>query len=112
MAMALSRPDRRSVAVLPALGVFGQLWWNLQCGVLNHATYCFHCVMISLSREWWWICGIIMQVSGDAMAGEPAFADIVPGHLRDAAFIHVQKVIFVTQERVTFCNLPLFTLAI
>ena len=42
-----------------------------------------------------------MQVSGDAMAGEPAFADIVPEHLRDAAFIHVQKVIFVTQERVT-----------
>jgi len=53
-----------------------------------------------------------MQVSGDAMAGEPAFADIVPGHLRNATFIHVQKVIFVTQERVTFCNLPLFTLAI
>jgi len=47
-----------------------------------------------------------MQVSGDAMAGEPAFADIVPGNPRDAAFIHVQKVMFVTQERVTFYNLP------
>lgn len=55
---------------------------------------------------------LIMQVSGDTMAGEPAFADIVPGHLRDAAFIHIQEVIFVTQERDTLCSFPLFTVAI
>lgn len=68
--------------------------------------------MNNLSWGWYGFVVLIMQVSGDTMAGEPAFADIVPGHLRDAAFIHIQEVIFVTQERDTLCSFPLFTVAI
>lgn len=33
-----------------------------------------------------------MQVSGDALARQPTFADTVPGYLREATFVHIQKV--------------------
>jgi hypothetical protein len=45
----------------------------------------------------WPECGFIihavaMQVPGDALAREPAFADIVPGDLWETAFVHLQEV--------------------
>jgi hypothetical protein len=45
-----------------------------------------HHVMVGV-----WINSVMMQVPGDALACQPAFADIVPGN-RETAFIHVQQV--------------------